>query len=70
MPVIMIETGNTVKIVRISGTEKVRQHLSELGFVTGEDITVINNIKGNLILKVKDARIALDNDMARRIIVA
>ncbi|MCR4600765.1 MAG: ferrous iron transport protein A [Clostridia bacterium] len=70
MPVVMIEAGNTVKIVRISGSEKVRQHLSELGFVLGEEITVVNNIRGNLILKVKDARIALDNDMARRIIVA
>lgn len=70
MPVVMIEAGKTVTIVKITGSEKVRQHLSELGFVTGEDITVINNIGGNIILKVKDARIALDQDMARKIIVA
>ncbi|MCR5666904.1 MAG: ferrous iron transport protein A [Eubacterium sp.] len=69
MPVTMIEAGKTVTIVRITGTDEVRVHLSELGFVVGESITVISNAKGNLILQVKDGRIAVDESMARRIMV-
>ncbi|SDB21958.1 FeoA family protein [Eubacterium oxidoreducens] len=69
MPVTMIETGKSVMIVRITGSDDIRQHLSELGFVAGEMITVISNARGNLILQVKDARIAVDETMARRIMV-
>lgn len=70
MPVTMMEKGKIVTVVRISGDEKIRQHLSELGFVVGEQILVVNNINKNLILQVKGARIAVDESMARRIIVA
>ncbi|MBR2123335.1 MAG: ferrous iron transport protein A [Lachnospiraceae bacterium] len=70
MPVTMVETGKTVIINRIMGTDEVRQHLSELGFVVGEKITVVSNNGGNVILQVKDARIALDAKMANRVIVA
>ena len=57
-------------IQRIAGTDDVRQHLAELGFVVGEKITVVSNNHGNVILQVKDARIALDAKMANRVIVA
>ncbi len=70
MPVTMINTGKTVIINRITGTDEVRQHLSEMGFVVGEKITVVSNNGGNVILQVKDARIALDKKMANRVIVA
>ena len=50
--------------------EPYRQHLAELGFVVGETVTVVNEISGNLILQVKEARIALDKTLAMRIIVA
>ena len=52
------------------GKDEVRLHLAELGFVVGETITVVNEISGNLILQVKEARIALDKTMAMRIMVA
>lgn len=69
MPVTMLKVGETATVVKIGGTDEVRQHLSELGFVVGEEITVVNNISGNLILKVKDGRIALDEKMASKIMV-
>ncbi len=55
---------------KITGKDEVRLHLAELGFVVGETITVVNEISGNLILQVKEARIALDKTMAMRIMVA
>lgn len=47
----------------------MRQHLAELGFVVDSDVTVVNEIGGNLILRVKDSRVALDKSMANRIMV-
>ena len=56
-------------IQKITGKDEVRQHLAELGFVVGEPVRVVNELAGNLILSVKDSRIALDRDMAMRIMV-
>ena len=66
----MAKAGETVTIQKITGKDEVRLHLAELGFVVGETITVVNEISGNLILQVKEARIALDKTMAMRIMVA
>ena len=70
MPLTMTKAGDTVTIRKITGKDEVRQHLAELGFVVGETVTVVNEISGNLILQVKEARIALDKTLAMRIIVA
>ena len=70
MPLTMAKTGENVVIRRITGKDEVRQHLAELGFVVGETITVVNEISGNLIIQVKEARIALDKTLAMRVIVA
>lgn len=70
MPLTMAKAGETVTIQKITGNDEVRLHLAELGFVVGETITVVNEISGNLILQVKEARIALDKTMAMRIMVA
>lgn len=69
MPLTMAKTGETVTIRKISGKDEVRQHLAELGFVVDSDVTVVSEIAGNLILQVKDSRIALDKTMANRIMV-
>ena len=69
MPLTMARTGETVTIRKISGRDEARQHLAELGFVVDEDITVVSEIAGNLILQVKDSRIALDKTMANRIMI-
>ena len=67
MPLSMAKTGETVTIRKITGKDEVRQHLAELGFVVDSSVTVVNEIAGNLILQVKDSRIALDRAMANRI---
>ena len=69
MPLTMAKTGETVTIRKISGKDEVRQHLAELGFVVDSDVTVVSEIAGNLILQVKDSRIALDKTMAHRIMI-
>ena len=69
MPLTVAKTGETVTIRKITGKDAVRQHLAELGFVVDSDVTVVSEIAGNLILQVKDSRIALDRTMANRIMV-
>ena len=69
MPLTMAKTGETVTIRKISGKDEVRQHLAELGFVVDSDVTVVSEIAGNLILQVKDSRIALDKTMANRVMI-
>ena len=69
MPLTMAKTGETVTIRKITGKDEVRQHLAELGFVVDSDVTVVSEIAGNLILQVKDSRIALDRTMAIRIMI-
>ncbi|MCH3971722.1 MAG: ferrous iron transport protein A [Oscillospiraceae bacterium] len=67
MPLSMAKAGERVTIRRITGKDEVRQHLAELGFVVDGEVTVVNELGGNLILQVKDSRIALDKSMANRI---
>lgn len=67
MPLTMARSGEVVTIRKITGRDEVRQHLAELGFVVDGVVTVISEMAGNLILQVKDSRIALDKTMANRI---
>ena len=69
MPLTMAKTGETVIIRKITGKDEIRQHLAELGFVVDGTVTVISEIAGNVILQVKDSRIALDRTMANRIMI-
>lgn len=69
MPLSMANVGESGIIKRITGRDEVRQHLSELGFVEGTEVTVISELGGNLILSVKESRVALDRTMANRIMV-
>ena len=65
----MAAAGEKVIIRKITGDEKVRQHLAELGFVVDEELTVVSSSNGNLIVKVKDSRVAIGLDLANRILV-
>ncbi|MGN0710004.1 MAG: ferrous iron transport protein A [Anaerovoracaceae bacterium] len=67
MPITMADNGDTIKIRKITGPDAVRQRLAELGFVADGEVTVVNKIGGNLIVQVKESRIALDKSMATRI---
>ena len=69
MPLTMAKAGETASILKITGRDEVRQHLAELGFVVGETVTVVSEMAGNLIVQVKDSRVALDRTMANRIMI-
>lgn len=69
MPLSMTKAGEPNTIKRIGGKEETRQFLESLGFVTGGVVTVISEIGGNLIVNVKDARVAIGRDMANKILV-
>lgn len=69
MPLTMAKQGETVTIRKITGKDEVRQHLAELGFVVDGEVTVVSELGGNLIVQVKDSRIALDRTMANRVMI-
>jgi ferrous iron transport protein A len=69
MPLTMMKSGETAVIGRITGKDEVRRHLAELGFVVNSSVTVISEIGGNLIVQIRDSRVALDRSMANRILV-
>ena len=66
MPLAMAQPGETVTIRKITGKDEVRQHLAELGFVVDTQVTVVSQLAGNLILQVRDSRVALDRTLANR----
>lgn len=69
MPLTMAKSGEISYIKKITGKDDVRQRLAELGFVVGECVTVVSELGGNMILCVKGTRVALDQNMANRIMV-
>ena len=69
MPLTMAPVGEAFVIRKITGKDEIRQHLAELGFVIGSDVRVVNSISGNLIIQIRESRVALNKDMAGRIIV-
>lgn len=69
MPLSMVKEGEPNVIKKVGGKEETRKFLEKLGFVTGGTVTVISMINGNLIVNIKDSRIAIGKDMANKIIV-
>ena len=69
MPLTMAGVGEENVIERIGGKEKTRKFLENLGFVTGGTVTVISQTGGNMIVNVKDSRVAIGKDMAVKIMV-
>lgn len=69
MPLTMVEPGVPNQIKKIGGKEETRRFLENLGFVTGGIVTVISEMGGNMIVNVKDSRIAIGKDMANKIMV-
>lgn len=70
MPLSMSEIGVPVRIERIKGKDETKRFLESLGFVVGGNVTVVSQIAGNMIVNVKDSRIAISQSMANRIFVA
>jgi ferrous iron transport protein A len=69
MPLSMVRTGEPNEIKKVGGKEETRKFLENLGFVTGGLVTVVSEINGNLIVNVKDSRVAIGKDMANKIMV-
>ena len=69
MPLTMAKVGEPNTIKRIGGREETKKFLENLGFVTGGFVTVVSEISGNMILNVKDSRVALGKDMANKIMI-
>lgn len=69
MPLTLAEVGEKNMIKRIGGKQDVKAHLENLGFVVGGVVTVINAIGGNVIVNVKDSRVAVSREMAQKIMV-
>lgn len=69
MPLTMLGRGQESTVKRIAGKDEVRAFLNSLGFVEGGKVSVVNEIGGNLIVNVKDTRVALNRGMACRIMV-
>ncbi len=70
MPLSMVPEGKENVICKIGGKEETRLFLERLGFVVGAIVTVISEIQGNLIVNVKDSRVAIGKDMAAKILVS
>ena len=69
MPLVLAKEGESNLIKKVTGKEETRLFLEKLGFVSGAAITIVSSIGGNLIVNVKDSRVAINKDMARGIIV-
>ncbi len=69
MPLNLADIGESNTIKRIGGSPEVKKHLENLGFVVGGDVTVINQMGGNIIVRVKESRVAIGSDMARKIMI-
>jgi len=69
MPLSMAKEGEVRLIRKIGGKPEVKQFLESLGFVVGGTVTVINEIAGNLIVNIKNSRVAISREMAGKILV-
>ncbi len=69
MPLLLAEVGSENVIRKIGGNPEVRTHLENLGFVVGGKVTIISTIGGNLIVNVKESRVAISREMAGKIMV-
>ena len=69
MPLTIAPVGEEAMIRRVGGNSDVRAHLETLGFVPGSSVTVVSTIGGNLIVNVKESRVAISKEMAGKIMV-
>ena len=69
LPLSLATMGKKYKVIRINGRDELKRHLNNLGFVEGETVLIANELEGNLIIAVKDSRIALSKEMSNRIVV-
>ena len=69
MPITFAEAGEEHIIERVTGKPEVKKHLEDMGFVAGTPVMVINTVGGNVIIKVKECRVAISQEMAQKIMI-
>ena len=69
MPLIFAGNGEEKNIKKVGGTPEVRKHLEDLGFVPGGTVTVVTTVGGNLIVNIKESRVAISKEMASKIMI-
>ena len=69
MPLSLAEVGEVNVIKKVSGKPEIKQHLENMGFVVGSNVTVISEVQGNIIVNVKNVRVAIGKDMANKIMI-
>ena len=69
MPLTFLNPGEQNIIKRVGGTPEMKKHLADLGFVVGGNVTVINSVGGNIIVNVKETKVAISKEMAQKIMV-
>ncbi len=69
MPLILADSGSENIVRKVGGTAEVKQHLADLGFNVGTPVTVVSAIGGNVIVKVKESRVAISREMAQKIMI-
>lgn len=69
MPLALANISEEYMIRRVSGNPEVKKHLEDLGFTAGGSITVVSALGGNIIVKVKESRVAISEEMARKIMI-
>ena len=69
MPLTLANVGEESIVRKVSGNPEVRKHLEDLGFVAGGAVTVVSSLGGNMIVKVKESRVAISEEMARKIMI-
>lgn len=69
MPLVLADIGQEYTIRKLSGSQEVKKHLEDLGFVVGGNVTVVSALQGNVIVKVKESLVAIDGELARKIMV-
>lgn len=69
MPLTFLKPGEQNIIKRVGGTPEMKKHLADLGFVVGGNVSVINSVGGNIIVNVKETRVAISKEMAQKIMV-
>ena len=69
MPLVFADVGEEQIIRKVGGSQEMKQHLADMGFVPGGGVTVVSTIGGNVIVKVKESRVAISREMAQKIMV-
>lgn len=69
MPLALANVGEEAVVKKIGGSPEVKKHLENLGFVVGGNVTVITSLSGNVIVNVKESRVAISEEMARKIMI-